>query len=164
MKIAEIEKEELKYQLTDNVRDALKYNSQDIGTDKISEIMIQFIDALKTRYREADIEDVKKAILNGTYGDYGKYNWVNTKVLIDWVRQKWINILDKKRRVGEIEDVNKYDVTNSPVGSAISWKISCISSDDWEKIPLKKIAEAIKNRENMSKFADSYGIELISRI
>ena len=40
MKIAEIEKEELKYQLTDNVRDALKYNSQDITSDKISEILL----------------------------------------------------------------------------------------------------------------------------
>ena len=163
MKIAEIEKEELKYQLTDNVRDALKYNSQDIGTDKISEIMGLFIDALKTRYKEVDINDVKKAILNGTYGDYGKYNWINTKVLIDWVRQKWMSILDKSRRVDEIEEIHKFDVEKYPVGKAIIWKMNHISLDDWEMIPIKKIAEAIKNRENMSKFAESYGIELISR-
>ena len=163
MKIAEIEKEELKYQLTDNVRDALKYNSQDIGTEKISEIMELFIDALKSRYKELDIDEVKKAILNGTYGDYGKYNWVNTKVLIDWVRQKWMSILDKSRRVDEIEKTHKFDVEKCPVGKAIIWKMNNISIDDWEKIPLKKIAEALKNRENMNKFADSYGIELISR-
>ena len=124
MKIAEIEKEELKYQLTDNVRDALKYNSQDIGTDKISEIMGLFVDTLKSRYKEVDIEEVKKAILNGTYGDYGKYNWVNTKVLIDWVRQKWMSILDKSRRVGDIEETHKFDVEKYPVGKAIIWKMN----------------------------------------
>jgi len=163
MKIAEIEKEELKYQLTDNVRDALKYNSQDIGTEKISEIMELFIDALKTRYKEVDIDDVKKAILNGTYGDYGKYNWINAKVLIEWVRQKWMSVLDKSRRVDEKEETHKFDVEKYPVGKAINWKANCVKLEDWEVIPLKKIAEAIKNREEMSTLAESYGIELINR-
>ena len=65
MKISEIEKYELIIQLTGSVKDVLKYNSQDIGTDKIEEVMILFIDALKTRYKEVDIEDVKQAIING---------------------------------------------------------------------------------------------------
>jgi len=163
MRIAEIEKEELKYQLTDNVRDALKYNSQDITSEKISEIMVLFTDALKSRYKETNIEDVKKAILNGTYGDYGKFNWINSKILIDWVRQKWMSVLEKSRRVGDIEETHKFDVENYPVGKAIIWKMNCISLDDWEKMPLKKIAEAIKREENMNEFAESYGIELINR-
>ena len=73
--------------LTESVKDALKYNSQNTREDEVEKLMIQFVDALKSRYNQVQIEDVKKGILNGTYGDYGKYNWVNTKVLIDWVRQ-----------------------------------------------------------------------------
>jgi len=164
MKINEMNKVSLIAELTENVRDALKYNSQDISSDKIEEIMIQFVDALKAKYKQVEIENVKKAILNGTYGDYGKYNWINTKVLIDWVRQKWMNVLDKRRLVGEQEDVHKFDVSKYPVGQAIIWKMNRIKLSDWEIIPLKKIAGTIKNKENMNKFAESYNIELISRI
>ena len=57
-----------------------------------------------------------------------------------------------------------FDVNTYPVGSAIVWKMNRVKLEDWEKMPLKKIAEAIRREENMNEFADSYGIELISRI
>ena len=38
-----------------------------------------------------------------------------------------------------------------------------VKLEDWEKMPLKKIAEAIRREENMNEFANSYGIELIRR-
>ena len=56
-----------------------------------------------------------------------------------------------------------FDVTTYPVGSAIVWKMNRVKLEDWEKMPLKKIAEAIRREENMNEFADSYGIELINR-
>ena len=56
-----------------------------------------------------------------------------------------------------------FDVNTYPVGRAIVWKINRIKLEDWEKMPLKKIAEAIRREENMNEFADSYGIELITR-
>ena len=56
-----------------------------------------------------------------------------------------------------------FDVNTYPVGSAIVWKMNRVKLEDWEKMPLKKIAEAIRREENMNEFADSYGIELISR-
>ena len=56
-------------------------------------------------------------------------------------------------------DMNEY-----PVGSAIVWKMNRVKLEDWEIIPLKKIAEAIRREENMNKFAESYGIELITRL
>ena len=55
-------------------------------------------------------------------------------------------------------DVNKY-----PVGKAIIWKMNHVQIKDWETMPLKKIAEAIRREENMNEFAISYGIELINR-
>ena len=59
--------------------------------------------------------------------------------------------------------IEKFDINKYPVGSAIVWKMNRIKLDDWERIPLKKIAEAIRREEDMNKFADSYGIELINR-
>ena len=55
-------------------------------------------------------------------------------------------------------DVNKY-----PVGKAIIWKMNNVQIKEWETMPLKKIAEAIRREENMNEFAESYGIELINR-
>lgn len=55
-------------------------------------------------------------------------------------------------------DLNEY-----PVGSAIVWKMNRVKLDDWENIPLKKIAEAIRREVNMNEFADGCGIELINR-
>ncbi len=60
--------------------------------------------------------------------------------------------------------IEDFDINKYPVGSAIIWKMNRVKLEDWEIIPLKKIAEAIRREENMNKFADSYGIELITRI
>ncbi len=59
--------------------------------------------------------------------------------------------------------IDKFDVNKYPVGKAIVWKMNRVKLEDWETIPLKKIAESINRKENMDKFAESYGIELISR-
>ena len=59
--------------------------------------------------------------------------------------------------------IEDFDINKYPVGSAIVWKMNRVKLDDWETIPLKKIAEAIRREENMDKFAESYGIELINR-
>jgi len=58
---------------------------------------------------------------------------------------------------------NDIDLNEYPVGSAIIWKMKRVKLDDWETIPLKKIAEAIRREDNMNEFAESYGIELINR-
>lgn len=59
--------------------------------------------------------------------------------------------------------IEDFDINKYPVGSAIVWKMNRVKLDDWEKIPLKKIAEAIRREEDMNEFAESYGIELITR-
>ena len=59
--------------------------------------------------------------------------------------------------------IEDFDINKYPVGSAIIWKMNRVKLDDWETIPLKKIAETIHRKENMDKFAESYGIELITR-
>ena len=60
--------------------------------------------------------------------------------------------------------IDNFDINKYPVGSAIVWKMNRVKLDDWEKIPLKKIAEVIRRKDNMNEFADRYGIELINRV
>ena len=74
-----------------------------------------------------------------------------------------MHVLDKRRIFDEKEEIHKFDVEKYPVGKAIIWKMNRVKLEDWETIPLKKIAEAIRREEDMSEFADSYGIELINR-
>lgn len=164
MKIRDIEEFELRTQLTDNIKLALEFNSQSADTSDIEKLVKQFAGALKAKFNDMDLKDVKQSIDNGLYGEYGSYKWLNARILVTWAKQKWMAVLENKRFVGDEDlDHKRYDVSNSPVGSAIIWKMNRVKLDDWEKIPLKKIAEAIKGKEDMNKFADSYGIELISR-
>jgi len=59
--------------------------------------------------------------------------------------------------------IDNFDINEYPVGSAIIWKMNRVQLEDWEKIPLKKIAEAIRREQDMNEFVISYGIELINR-
>jgi len=52
------------------------------------------------------------------------------------------------------------DCNELPCGSAIIWKMQNIESNDWEKIPLKEIAIAIKEGLNMADFAEDYNVKL----
>ena len=141
MKIANIEETELRYQLTDNILDALRFNSQNTGTDEIKKLAEQFVLALKSKFHQMEIEDVKRAILNGTYGDYSTYKWVNAKVLIEWTRLKWTSVLEKRLLVGDEDIVDKVDLNKYPLGKAIHWKMDYVKKDDWEKIQMKKASK-----------------------
>ncbi len=59
--------------------------------------------------------------------------------------------------------IDNFDINEYPVGSAIIWKMNRVQLEDWEKIPLKKIAEAIRREQDMNEFAISYGIELLTK-
>ena len=161
MKINDIEETELRLNLTDNIQDALRFNSQNTGADEIKELAEQFVVALKSKFHQMEIEDVKRAILNGTYGDYGTYKWVNAKVLIEWTRLKWASVLEKRLLVGDEDIVDKVDLNKYPLGQAIIWKMDHVKTKDWEKIPMKKVAEIIKEKGNLRTLASDYGIELI---
>jgi len=72
--------------------------------------------------------------------------------------------IDKERKEEkEIYEGTIVDCNEFPCGSAINWKIKHIKFNDWEKIPLREIAIAIKENVNMPDFATDYGIELIKR-
>ena len=52
------------------------------------------------------------------------------------------------------------NLCESPYGSAIIWKVKNLKEQDYEKIPLKEIAIAIKEKLNMKKFALDYNVKL----
>jgi len=64
----------------------------------------------------------------------------------------------KPINIGVVLDCNEY-----PAGSAIIWKMQHVSLDDWEKIPLKDVAIAIKEGLNMADFANDYNIKLTKK-
>lgn len=92
-----MEYKELIFQLLETVKIALDFNSQDTGPEDIEKLTKLFAGALKAKFKEMDLEDVKKGIKNGLYS--GDYTWVNARILVTWTRQKWLSILEKKRFV-----------------------------------------------------------------
>jgi len=97
MKIRDIEEFELRSQLSDSIKLALEFNSQSADASDIERLTKQFAGALKSKFKEMDLEDVKKGILTGLYS--GDYTWVNARILVIWTKQKWLSILEKKRFV-----------------------------------------------------------------
>lgn len=55
------------------------------------------------------------------------------------------------------------NLRESPYGSAIIWKVKNLKEEDYEKIPLKEIATAIKEGLNMVDFAKDYNVKLVKR-
>ena len=81
------------------------------------------------------------------------------KFLEDLARQ----ISKEKNVINEVSEGTIVDCNEHPCGSAINWKMQYVSLDDWEKIPLKEIAIAIKEGLNMVNFASDFGVKLIKR-
>ena len=107
-----------------------------------------------------NIDDVKMALTNGTYGEYGQWTKVTVKNMLNWTRMKWDEI--KRRKIFEDDAVHRevVDLRNTPYGKAIIWKMNNIKTEDWSAIPLRDIAIAIKEGANMIALAKDYNIEL----
>ena len=160
MKIKEIKVIDLKKILIFSVKKAFEVNGDEMNELKFVNLIDNLIEGLQRKFGLMEIEDIKIAITNGIYGEYGQWNRVSVKNMLNWVRIKWDEIKQKK----QFEDDNAYkeivNLRETPFGQAIIWKMKFISLDDWDRIPLKEIAIAIKEGVNMNKFALDYGIEL----
>jgi len=69
-------------------------------------------------------------------------------------------ISKEKSKVCEVREGTVVDCNEYPAGSAIIWKMQNVSLDDWDKIPIKEIAIAIKEKLNMKKFSEDYNVKL----
>lgn len=151
------------------VIDTLKYMGLDFGQIKEEPVLTKIASVLKVKYGFLTDHELTLIINSGCQGEFKKtYQAVKGYTFFGWIKEYLecrVKCLQEKRdSFDEDLDHKRYDVSNSPVGSAIAWKIKCVKSEDWEIIPLKKIAEAIKGKQDMNEFVESYNIELISRI
>jgi len=148
--------------------DTLKYMGLDFSQMIEKSVLVKIASVIKNRYGYLTDQELTIIINSGCQGEFKKnYQVVKGYIFFGWIKE----YLEERRRVLQEKrdnqnddlDHKRYDVSNSPVGQAIIWKMNCVKLEDWEKIALKKIAEAIRREEDMNEFAKSYGIELISR-
>lgn len=149
--------------------DTLQYMGLDFSHIIEEVVLSKIAGVLKGKYGYLTDHELTIIINSGCQGEFKKISQiVKGYNLFLWIKEYLefrTKVLQEKRdSFNEDLDHKIYDVSNSPVGQAIIWKMDRVKLSDWEIIPLKKIAEAIKERQNMNKFADSYGIELITRI
>lgn len=163
MKIKEIETIELLKTLTPDIKKAYNVNGEEINDIRFANLMDNLIEGLRRKFGLMEVNDVKIAMNNGIYGECGKWDKVTVKNILNWTRIKWDEIKQKKQ--WETDDAYKEvaDLRETPFGQAIIWKMQNISLDDWDKIPIKEIAIAIKEGLNMVNFARDYNIELTKR-
>lgn len=163
MKIREIEIIDLKKILTFSVKKAFEVNGEEIDELKFVNLIDNLVEGLGGKFGLMEVDDVKIAMTNGIYGEYKQWDKVSVKNMLNWVRIKWDEIKQKKQ--WETDDFYKegIDLKETPFGQAIIWKMQSISLDDWEKIPSKDIAIAIKEGLNMVKFAKDFRIKLVKR-
>lgn len=152
-----------------HVINALQYMGLDFGQITEETTITRIASVLKGKYGYLTDHELTLIINSGCQGEFKKtYQTVKGYTFFGWIKEylecRVKCLQDKRDSFDEDLDHKIYDVSNSPVGKAIIWRMNQVKLEDWEVIPLKKIAEAIRREEDMNKFADSYGIELISRI
>jgi len=167
IRLSEFPLQDVKDKLT-QIIDAMKYMGLDFSQIKEEMALSKISSVLKVKYGYLTDHELTLIIDSGCQGEFKKtyqsvkgynfFNWINEYTE---VRRKMLQ--DKRDLIDEDKDHKRYDVSNSPVGSAIIWKMNRVQIKDWETIPLKEIAEAVKKNKNMNEFANRYGIELINR-
>lgn len=160
MKIKESQVIDLKKILIHCAKKAYEVNGEEINELKLTNLMDNLIEGLQRKFGLMEIEDVKIALTNGIYGEYGAWNKVTVKNMLNWVRINWTEIKQKKQF--EMDNIHKEiaDLRETPFGAAIIWRMNNIKIKDWDVIPLNEIAMAIKERQNMQEFINSYGIKI----
>ncbi len=148
--------------------DTLNYLGIDFNFFREEKMTTKIASVLKAKYGYLTDHELTIIISSGCQGEFKKsYQTVKGYSLFGWLKEyleERQRVLQEKRDIKNDDlDHKRYDVTNSPAGSAIVWKMNRVKLEDWETIPLKKIAEAIRGKQDIDEFAKSYGIELITR-
>jgi hypothetical protein len=124
--------------------------SMNMGSDYSPKVLTGTVEIIKGHYNYIPICYVASAFIKGSLGDYGPgrlvprtvYAWLNA-ITIEYNRDE-----DHKRNILDINTVHFSDLEKYPLGKAINKKIDWlksgkITSDDWDRISLKELAERI---------------------
>lgn len=167
IRLSEFPLQDIEDKLT-QIIDTLKYMGLDFSQMTEKSVLVKIASVIKSKYGYLTDHELTIIINSGCQGEFKKsYQIVKGYIFFGWIKEymeERRRVLQEKRDIQNDDlDHKRYDTSNSPVGSAIIWKMNRVKLEDWETIPLKKITEAIKRKEDMDKFAESYGIELITR-
>ena len=120
-----------------------------MGNDFTDNTLDRTIDIVLHNFSFLPVHYVGSAFKKGSLGHYGAgrlvprvvYGWLNE------ITQEYNRDQDHKRLMGIENAIHFKDLDKIPFGKAINWKIEHLSKDEWDKVPLKLLAEMIGNHE-----------------
>lgn len=121
-------------------------NIEKVSVDRIIEIV-------KEDYGFLPVNQIASAFIKGSMGYYGEGRLI-PKMINGWLKEikteyeRYTEHNKRENRVKEQLKEKPYDLQKYPAGKAICLKIDwyrkgLINGDDWDKIPLQKVAEMI---------------------
>jgi hypothetical protein len=139
--VKDIPKENLKTLVNIFMVDA----SVNMGNDFSDETLERAIFIIETNFRFLHLCYVASAFKKGSLGQYGAgrlvprtiYGWLN-EITAEYNRDT-----EHKRLNADDATVHFKDLERYPLGRAICWKIDHVSESEWDKIPLKEVAELL---------------------
>ena len=148
------------------IMDALDFMGLDFKFFENDEILTKISSEIKRKFGYLTDRELTIIISMGCQGEFKRtaqiikgyhlFSWIGEYLEI---RQK--ALADHRDTFDDDEKVDKVDLNKYPLGQAIIWKMDHVKTEDWEKIPMKKVAEIIKNKGNLRTLASDCGIELI---
>jgi hypothetical protein len=147
----------------------LDHSALNMGANVEKANVDRIIEIVQEDYNFLPINQIASAFVKGSMGYYGEGRLV-PKIINGWlkeIRSEYIRFAEHNDRKNRIEAQLKekpYDLQKYPAGKAICKKIDwyragLIDMDDWDKIPLKAVAEII-GRGHIPTIED-FGIEPI---
>jgi len=147
--INEVPEDNLKSILTT----VLKRAGQNMGSEISDSAILLIYDFLKTKFRFLPVQMMCSYILRGSLGEFGPGRLV-PRTVYNWLLEAnndWQKIESKPRQETYANCAN---LNNYPLGRAIIKKIEwyqkgLLPINDWDKIPLKELAERIARGEDI---------------
>ena len=121
-----------------------------MGSDFTDKTLDRVIEIVQAQFKFLPVCYIASAFKKGSLGDYGAgrlvprtiYGWLN-EISLEYNREQ------AHKAIPTDTYSNAYDLNKYPVGSAIIKKIEWVRTgimtmDEWDRVPLKTIAELIK--------------------
>lgn len=137
-----------------------------MGNDFTDSALERSIEIVQNNFRFLPVYYVASAFKKGSLGNYGPGRLV-PRVIYHWLNEITMeyNQDQDHKKLTEVDNNNNFkDLEKYPFGKAICLKIDwyrvgIINSDDWDKIPLKELAEMIGRGQHPT--IEDFGIKQI---
>ena len=141
---------------------ALDFMGLDFSFFRDDQMLAKTVAVIKGKFKYLTDRELTVIINMGCQGEFKKQG-LNIKGyhLFSWIHE----YLDKRRQVladwkrNNEEDVKchaRHNVSKSPLGAAIAWKIGAVPAKQWDDIPLQEIADTIQRKGNLHELRNKY--------